>query len=90
MAYKKWTASPSQLAPDPRYGSKLISKFINNLMWDGKKAVAQRVFYDAMDLIGQKLKQLGEKPRKGTEEDADEEPSADGEEPFSTPSQASL
>ncbi|HET6427215.1 MAG TPA: 30S ribosomal protein S7 [Phycisphaerae bacterium] len=56
MAYKKWTASASQLAPDPRFDSKLVSKFVNNLMWDGKKAVAQRVFYDAMDLVEAKIK----------------------------------
>jgi small subunit ribosomal protein S7 len=56
MAYKKWTASADQLAPDPRFASKLVSKFINCLMWDGKKSAAQRVFYDAMDIIEQKVK----------------------------------
>jgi small subunit ribosomal protein S7 len=56
MAHKKWTASAKQLAPDPRYGSKLVSKFVNNLMSDGKKSVALRVFYDAMDIIGGKIK----------------------------------
>ena len=56
MAYKKWTASASQLAPDPRYNSKLVSKFINCMMWDGKKAVARRVFYDAMGVIAEKIK----------------------------------
>ena len=45
------TASRSQLKPDPRYNSILASKFINNLMWDGKKTTAQRVLYDAMDQI---------------------------------------
>ncbi|KPK84471.1 MAG: 30S ribosomal protein S7 [Phycisphaerae bacterium SM23_33] len=59
MAYKKWTASAKQLAPDPRYGSKLVSKFINSLMWDGKKAAAQRVFYDATDIIAGKIKDVG-------------------------------
>ena len=58
MAYKKWTASARQLAPDPRYQNKLISKFINCLMWDGKKATAQKVFYDAMDLVAQKVKDV--------------------------------
>ena len=48
---RKFTASKTQLRPDPRYGSKLASKFINCLMHDGKKSVAQRVFYDALDLI---------------------------------------
>ncbi len=56
MAYKRWTASAKQLAPDPRYNSKLVSKFVNSIMWNGKKAVVQRVFYDAMDIIGQKIK----------------------------------
>lgn len=55
MAFKKWTASAEQLAPDPRFGSKLVSRFINNLMWDGKKAVAQKVFYGAMDIIAEKI-----------------------------------
>ena len=56
MAYKKWTASADQLAPDPRFGSKLVSKFINCLMWDGKKSVAQRVFYQALDLVEKRVK----------------------------------
>ena len=37
MAYKKFTASEDMLKPDPRYGSKLVSKFVNSLMWDGKR-----------------------------------------------------
>jgi small subunit ribosomal protein S7 len=52
---RKFTASKSQLRPDPRYGSKLASKFINCLMHDGKKSTAQRVFYNAMDLIEKRL-----------------------------------
>ena len=49
------TASKTQLKPDPKYGSLLASKFINSLMWDGKKTVAQRVFYDALDEIAKRL-----------------------------------
>jgi small subunit ribosomal protein S7 len=49
------TASSSQLKPDPRFHSILASKFINCLMHDGKKTTAQRVFYDAMDLIAGKI-----------------------------------
>jgi len=56
MARKKWTASAKQLRPDPRFGSKLVTKFINSMMWDGKKSVVQRVFYDAMDIIGKRVK----------------------------------
>ena len=53
---KKFTASIQQLKPDAVYDSRLVAKFINCLMWDGKKSVAQKVFYDAMDIIGKKIK----------------------------------
>lgn len=52
---KRFTASQTQLQPDPRFGSKLASKFINCLMHDGKKSVAQRVFYDAMEIVEKKI-----------------------------------
>ena len=52
---RKFTASKSQLRPDPRFGSKLASKFINCLMHDGKKSVAMKVFYDALELIERRL-----------------------------------
>lgn len=45
------TASRKQLKPDPVYGSLLAAKFVNALMLDGKKNTAQRVLYDAMDII---------------------------------------
>ena len=53
---KKFTASSQQLKPDPKHNSKLVSKFINCLMWDGKKSTAQRVFYDAMNIISKRIK----------------------------------
>lgn len=53
---KKFTFSSQQLKPDAVYNSKLVSKFINSMMWDGKKSVAQRVFYDAMKIISEKIK----------------------------------
>jgi len=56
---KKFTASSQQLKPDPKFSSKLISKFINCLMLDGKKSTAQMVFYDAMDIISKKVKDDG-------------------------------
>ena len=49
------TASEKQLTGDPKYGSILASKFINCLMWDGKKAVAQAVFYHALDEIQRRM-----------------------------------
>jgi small subunit ribosomal protein S7 len=54
----KITASREKLAPDPRYGSLLASKFINCLMEDGKKSVAQRIFYSAMDIVAKKITDL--------------------------------
>ncbi len=56
---KKFTASNQQLKPDPKHNSKLVSKFINCLMWDGKKSTAQQVFYDAMDIISKNVKDTG-------------------------------
>lgn len=55
---KKFTASAEQLKPDAKYNSKLVSKFINCLMLDGKKSVAQRVFYDAMAIIAKKVEDV--------------------------------
>src|SRR5881394_798257 len=58
MAYKKFTASEDILKPDARYNSKLVAKFINCLMWAGKKSVAQKIFYDAMDVASKKMKEV--------------------------------
>jgi len=55
---KKFTASSRQLKPDPQYNSKLVSKFVNSLMLGGEKSVAQRVFYDAMDIASKKIKDV--------------------------------
>ena len=49
------TASKKQLVGDPRHRSILASKFINCMMWDGKKSTVQHVFYNALDVIRQKL-----------------------------------
>jgi small subunit ribosomal protein S7 len=57
MAHKR-TASQASLKPDPRHNSLLASKFINCLMWDGKKATAQRIFYDALDQIKKRMPDL--------------------------------
>lgn len=51
----KWTKAEEQLRPDPRYSDRVVSRFINCLMFDGKKSVAQRIFYSAMDDIKAKL-----------------------------------
>jgi len=54
MAGKR-TASATTLKPDPRFNNILAAKFINCLMWCGKKATAERIFYDAMDQIKKRM-----------------------------------
>jgi small subunit ribosomal protein S7 len=55
---KKFTASAKQLKPDTRYNSKLAQKFINSMMWRGKKSVATKIFYDALDIASKKVKEV--------------------------------
>jgi small subunit ribosomal protein S7 len=55
---KKFTASSQVLKPDSKYNSKLVTKFINCMMWAGKKSAAQNVFYGAMDIIAGKIKDV--------------------------------
>ena len=43
--------------PDPKFGSVLVTRFVNNLMLDGKKSIAFKVFYDALDLISSKIEE---------------------------------
>ena len=45
------------ISPDPKYNSVLVSKFINGLMRKGKKSLARRIFYDAMDIIAKRTKE---------------------------------
>ncbi len=54
------TKAEQQLKPDPRHGDKVLSRFINCVMRDGKKSVAQRVVYGALDEIEKRTK--GEPP----------------------------
>ena len=58
---RKRAAKKRQLLPDPRFNDQLVTRFVNNLMWDGKKSTAFNVFYDAIDIIESK-KQDAEKP----------------------------
>lgn len=51
----RFTASAKQLRPDPKFGSIIAAKFINCLMYSGKKSVARSVFYDALDLIKERV-----------------------------------
>lgn len=51
---RKGRAKDRIIVPDPRYKSELVSKFVNNLMEDGKKSTAYKIFYEAMDRMEQK------------------------------------
>ena len=51
---RKRRAKKRILLPDPRFNDQLVTRFVNNLMWDGKKSVAFKVFYDAMDIVDNK------------------------------------
>ena len=50
------------LLPDPKFNDPYVTRFINNLMYSGKKTVAFRIFYDSLDIVGDKLKVEGKSP----------------------------
>ena len=51
---RKRAAKKRPLLPDPRFNDQLGTRFVNNMMWDGKKSVAFKVFYDAIDIVEEK------------------------------------
>ncbi len=50
------------LLPDPKFGDVLVTRFVNNLMLDGKKSIAYTIFYDALDMVGEKMKDADKAP----------------------------
>ncbi|MFL2576982.1 MAG: 30S ribosomal protein S7 [Flavobacteriales bacterium] len=52
---RKKRAKKRLLTPDPKFGSTIVTRFVNNLMLDGRKNTAFKVFYDAMDSISEKI-----------------------------------
>ncbi len=48
---RKAQAKKLPLAPDPKFQDKLVTRFVNNLMWEGKKSGAYTIFYDALDKV---------------------------------------
>ena len=58
---RRRVAQRREILPDPIYNSTLVTKFINGMMWAGKKSVAEEIFYGAMEKIGEKT---GEEPLK--------------------------
>ena len=51
---RKRQAKKRPLLPDPKFNDQLVTRFVNNLMWEGKKSVAFKVFYDAIDIVEEK------------------------------------
>jgi small subunit ribosomal protein S7 len=58
---RKGNVPRREVLPDPMYNSTLVSKFVNSVMWDGKKSTAEQIFYDALKIIQQKT---GDDPLK--------------------------
>tara|TARA_B100000780_G_scaffold27329_1_gene17318 strand:- start:3390 stop:3869 length:480 start_codon:yes stop_codon:yes gene_type:complete len=58
---RKREAKKRPLLPDPKFKDQLITRFVNNLMWDGKKSTAYKIFYDAIDIIEERKKEDQEK-----------------------------
>ena len=50
------------LLPDPKFGEVLVTRFVNNLMLDGKKSIAYAIFYDAIEIVGEKMKDADKAP----------------------------
>jgi small subunit ribosomal protein S7 len=50
------------LLPDPKYNDTLVTRFVNNLMLEGKKSVAYSIFYEALDIVGEKVKDTEKTP----------------------------
>lgn len=53
---RKFKPTPREVLSDPIYNSKLVTKLINSIMWDGKKSLAQSIIYDAFKIIEEKTK----------------------------------
>ncbi|MEZ4811523.1 MAG: 30S ribosomal protein S7 [Allomuricauda sp.] len=51
---RKKQAKKRPLLPDPRFNDQLVTRFVNMMMWDGKKSIAFKIFYDAIDIVDEK------------------------------------
>jgi small subunit ribosomal protein S7 len=56
---RKAQAKKLPLAPDPKFNDKLVTRFVNNLMWEGKKSGAFDIFYDALDKVAKQTNEDG-------------------------------
>ena len=55
---RKRKAKKRPLLPDPKFNDQLVTRVVNNLMWDGKKSTALKIFYEALDIVETKKKPL--------------------------------
>ena len=55
---RRHAAEKREVLPDAKYGDRVLSKFMNNLMIDGKKSVAEKIVYNALDRVENKVKRL--------------------------------
>ena len=55
------------LLPDPKFHDVMVTRFVNNIMLQGKKSIAYSIFYDAIDMVGEKMKDSDKAPLAGSE-----------------------
>ena len=58
---RKREAKKRPLLPDPKFNDQLVTRFVNNLMWNGKKSTAFKIFYDAIEIIDQRKQEDDDK-----------------------------
>jgi len=51
---RKKQAKKRPLLPDPKFNDQLVTRFVNMMMWDGKKSIAFKIFYDAIEIVDEK------------------------------------
>lgn len=56
---RKKRAPKRYLQPDPKFGDTIVTKFVNSLMWNGKKSTAYKIFYEAVELVAERTKEDG-------------------------------
>jgi small subunit ribosomal protein S7 len=53
---RKAKSRKREILPDPRFNDKLVTQFVNNMMYDGKKSISYQIFYDALEIVTKRLK----------------------------------
>ncbi len=64
---RKTKAKKRPLLPDPKFNDQLVTRFVNNLMLDGKKSIAFKIFYDALDIVETKKRRQRERSFRNLE-----------------------